>query len=386
MVGPCASVWAEEIVRVVFDYQIFARQAYGGISRYFVRIAQGLLGMRHQVRVFAPLHQNRYLSELPEQAVSGRYIRGHHPKARRLVLAYNQYFSGPAIARSKPDLVHETYFSKRGFAPKGCPTVVTVHDMIHELFPEAFSARDDTASNKRAAVEHADHVICVSNNTKSDLMRLYGTPFEKVSVVQHGFDQFAPAEESNQPPTSGGRPYLLYVGERSRSYKNFAGFLKAVATSRRLPVDFDVIAFGEPSFAAGELKVISSLGFGEGQVRQMSGSDDLLGEVYESARALVYPSLYEGFGIPPLEAMAHQCPVISSNASSMPEVIGGAGEYFNPKNTDEMRQAIESVVYSDSRIGALRIAGLERLKTFSWEKCTRETLNIYQSLVRQPLQ
>ncbi len=368
-------------MRLAFDYQIFALQAYGGISRYFARLAQGLLDRGQQVRIFAPLHKNVHLTELPKQAVSGRYISVYPPKARRLVLAYNQFRIGQAIARSKPDLVHETYFSQRGSAPRACPTVITVYDMIYELFPDAFSARDNTAADKRIAIGRADHVICISENTKIDLMRLHGTPAAKISVVHLGFDQFVSPEHGQKPGVPAGRPFLLYVGERSRSYKNFIGFLKAVASSGRLSGDFDIVAFGEAEFSAGELKVISSLGFGENQVRQHSGSDAVLGSFYGAARAFVYPSLYEGFGIPPLEAMAHGCPVISSNASSMPEVIGSAGAYFDPGDTDEMRQVIESVVYSDSRIDALRRAGAERLKVFSWDKCTRETLDIYKSLV-----
>lgn len=368
-------------MRIAFDHQTFVLQSYGGISRYFARLARGLLDLDQQVRIFAPLHRNMYLSTLPIETVSGRHIHRYPPKTRRFILAYNHFRSGSAIAKWKPDLVHETYFSKRRSTPIACRTVITVYDMVHELFPNAFAANDDTAANKRIAIDRADHVICISENTRSDLMRLYGTSAGKVSVVHLGFDQLAPPEEVKQPAALAGKPFLLYVGERSRSYKNFIGFLKAVASSSRLLGDFDIVAFGEPQFSASELKAISTLGFGEHQVRQQSGSDALLGGFYSSARALVYPSLYEGFGIPPLEAMAHQCPVISSNTSSMPEVIGGAGAFFDPRNIDDMRQVIESVVYSDSRIGVLRQLGSERLNAFSWKKCTRETLDIYKSLV-----
>ena len=130
-----------------------------------------------------------------------------------------------------------------------------------------------------------------------------------------------------------------------------------------------------------ELEEISVLGFLEDQVIQKSGDDDLLGSLYSTARSFVYPSLYEGFGIPPLEAMANQCPVISSKTSSMPEVIGEAAEYFDPTDTDDMKRAIEDVVYSDSYIKKLRQSGKERLTTFSWNKCSRETLNIYKKVI-----
>lgn len=367
-------------MRIAYDYQTFMWQSYGGISRYFVRLAQGMLDMDQQVGIFAPLYRNRYLPELPQGIINGRRIGGWPPQAARFIVPYNRFRSRSAIAKWNPDLVHETYYSRHRSAPRTTPSVITVYDMIYELFPQAFAANDNTAAVKRIAIDRADHVICISENTRSDLMRLYGMPSRKVSVVHLGFDRFAASADATQPVASAGKPILLYVGERSRSYKNFTGFLKAVASSTRLLADFDIVAFGEPQFAASELKVMSSLGFAENQIRQESGSDALLGGFYCSARALVYPSLYEGFGIPPLEAMAHRCPVISSNASSMPEVIGSAAEYFDPQDIGDMRQAIEAVVYSDSRIETLRQLGAERLNAFSWKKCVQETLNIYKSL------
>ena len=106
-----------------------------------------------------------------------------------------------------------------------------------------------------------------------------------------------------------------------------------------------------------------------------------MSSLYKDAIAFVYPSLYEGFGIPPLEAMAHQCPVVSSNTSSMPEVIGHAGEYFDPKEPESIKVAIENVVFSQSRIRDLKAKGLERIQVFSWQKCAKETLAIYKDMV-----
>lgn len=367
-------------MRIAFDYQAFVLQSYGGISRYFTRLARGLLDMEQQVEIFAPLHRNAYLSELPMKIINGRYINRYPPKTARFFWVYNRIVSQFKIARWHPDLVHETYYSKTRSAPSHCPVVITVYDMIHELFSNEFSVNDNAAIDKRIAVDRADHVICISENTKLDLMRLHGTPASKISVVHLGFDQLAPQVFSQRFVTTSGKPFILYVGQRG-GYKNFLGFLKAVALSRRLLSDFDIIAFGGARFSLDELKEISALGFSDIQVIHMSGSDAVLGSLYSSARAFIYPSLYEGFGIPPLEAMVHQCPVISSNTSSMPEVIGSAGEYFDPADTDDMRRAIEDVVFSDSRVNRLRQSGTERLTAFSWDKCSRETFDIYRSLV-----
>ena len=366
-------------MRIALDYQTFTLQTYGGISRYFTQLAQGLLDLEQQVEVFAPLHRNSYLESLPPSIIDGRRINRYPPKTTRFFLAYNELISRHQIARWKPNVVHETYYSKRATAPADCPTVITVYDMIHELYADEFSKKDKTAIIKKNAVQRADHVICISENTKNDLVNLYGTPANKISVVLLGFDQFS---ENKGPPaatTAVAKPFLLYVGSRG-GYKNFAGLLKAVAASPELLSDCNVIAFGGPEFSTAELSLISVLGFTENQVQHTGGNDALLAEYYNTARAFVYPSLYEGFGIPPLEAMAHNCPVISSNTSSMPEVIGDAGEYFNPSDTDDMRRAIETVVYSDSRVQSLKVLGADRLAHFSWSKCAQETLAIYRSI------
>ena len=380
MVRSRADGGTQEIVRVAFDYQVFVQQSYGGISRYFTRLAQGLVAAGQHVRVFAPLHRNNYLTALPKEVVSGRHVSRYAKRTESLVLAYNHFRSGLGIARWKPDLVHETYYSRFSSDHGSLPIVITVYDMIHELFAEQIPKRDNTAARKRVAIDRADHVICISENTRADLMRLYNVAANKISVVHLGVDQLALQKGVAQPAPSAERPFLLYIGER-RGYKNFAGFLKAVSSSHRLLGDFDIVAFGGPRFSKDELILIESMGFEDDRVRQQNGDDSLLGALYQSARALVYPSLYEGFGIPPLEAMAHQCPVISSNASSMPEIVAGAGEYFDPKDVDQMRHSIESVVYSDNRIAELRRAGCERIKAFSWERCTSETLKIYKTLL-----
>jgi glycosyltransferase involved in cell wall biosynthesis len=366
-------------MRIAFDYQTFVLQSYGGISRYFTRLAQGLLDFEQQVKIFAPFHRNNYLSALPQGIVNGSFIKQFPPKTTRFFLAYNHLGSSYKISKWNPDVVHETYYSRVGAAPNHFKTVITVHDMIHELFPNDFPAHDNTSYVKRRAVERADHIICVSENTKQDLTRLFGVPNSKISVVHHGFDQFV-EDENPSPRAYGAKPFLLYVGQRE-GYKNFLGLLKAVASSAKLLSEFDIVAFGGGKYSMAEMTLIASLGFAENQVRQVSGDDGLLGYYYRLARAFIYPSLYEGFGIPPLEAMAHKCPVISSNKSSIPEVIGIAAEYFDPSEIEDMRYAIENVVYSESRTGELRTLGAVRLKHFSWKKCTQETFNVYQSML-----
>jgi glycosyltransferase involved in cell wall biosynthesis len=168
------------------------------------------------------------------------------------------------------------------------------------------------------------------------------------------------------------------VGHRG-GYKNFKGMLLAVASRKELRKDFDIIAFGGPAFNASEIDLIHKAGLRDGSVHQISGGDAILGQLYREASAFVYPSLYEGFGLPLLEAMAHGCPVVSSNTSSMPEVVGQAGEYFSPIDIGEQADAICNVVFDLSRREGLVHLGNEQLNNFSWRKCAEETLDLYKN-------
>lgn len=343
-------------------------------------MAEQLYLKGEEVGIFAPLHRNHYLDSLPKSMVHGFGVRRYIPKTGQLMLLPNRIVAKCLIEKWKPDIVHETYYSRASCAPRDTCKVLTVYDMIHEKFPQWGSRWDQSASLKRVAVDRADHVICISESTRQDLLEMYDVDPQKVSVVHLGAE--SPPDGTDKYVTSGGdmRPYLLYVGARP-GHKNFIGFLQAFASSRRLSADFDVVAFGGGGFTPAELQELAKLGLDSNQVRQVSGGDELLSQLYICASAFVYPSLYEGFGLPPLEAMGHRCPVISSNTSSMPEVIGDAGEFFDPTSGVAMVEAIERVVYSPSRIEELVKNGLKRQADFTWERCASQTLGIYNQLV-----
>lgn len=361
-------------MKIAYDYQTFTQQTYGGISRYFVRLAQQLTADQQQVRIFAPYHRNRYVDELPEGVFKGRQLDSFPPRTARLFSLYNRVASNGSINSWAPDVIHETYYSAKPAGSSKLPRITTVHDMIHERYPESFSRLDGSSRLKRASLARADLVICISENTKRDLIELFDTPEAKISVIHHGVDHI---EARPKPPTdSGVKPYLLYVGHRP-GYKNFASLVGAVASSDRLRNDFDIVAFGGGAFSREELQMFSASGLRQDQVRQMGGSDEVLGRLYDGAKAFVYPSVYEGFGLPPLEAMARHCPVLSSNTSSMPEVIGDAAAFFDPADQDNLRHVLETELYSETRLQDLVNKGIERLKHFSWEKCARQTLEAY---------
>ena len=206
---------------------------------------------------------------------------------------------------------------------------------------------------------------------------MFDVDIDKTSVVHLAYDSSETIENKRSDDQ---RPFLLYVGWREW-YKNFKPFLQSISRSKPIMNDFDIVAFGGGEFTVEELKLIRKLGYRDGQVKQISGRDDLLAKYYSEAKAFVFPSLYEGFGIPPLEAMSYNCPVISSDASCMPEVIGDAAEYFDPSNLDDMFKTVEKTVYSDPRINELVLLGKQQIKKYSWQKCTDETLSVYQSII-----
>jgi glycosyltransferase involved in cell wall biosynthesis len=388
-------------MRIAYDHQIFSLQKTGGIGRYFCRLVDQLHAMHQdtgvkesaEVGVFAPFYRNQYLSQLPSGIVHGNQVKDYQPKTAGLMVGMNGLISRHKLRQWHPDLVHETFFSKIRSAPQKTPIVLTVFDMIGELgggldgqnlSNQALASMRQ--SDKYAAVVRADHVICISEHTRKDLITLFDTPENKVSVVYLGCDglPFGKKPEvellEDVESLNEERPFLLYVGLRG-GYKNFTALLQAIALSTKLKNSFDLIAFGGGALTMMELEQIKALGFKPNQIKQFGGDDHALAALYQKASALVYPSTYEGFGLPPIEAMSIKCPVVCSHTSSIPEVVGEAGEYFDPRQPESMALAIENVVFSRERTEALITKGIERAKYFTWDRCAEKHLSVYQSLI-----
>ena len=369
------------MIRVAFGPQIFGLQVYGGVSRYFCQLTEQLAQCSGiQPRIIAPLHINAYLRALDPRLVVGKAVP-RIPGAGRILQELNILLFRAVARRVQPAIVHETYFSPRPCQYAGVPRVLTVYDMIHERFPAHFSASDRIAEFKRAAILRADHVFCISENTRKDLQEIYRLPDERVSVTQLGHAMPAGTRVAGMK-LAGSAPFLLYVGER-RGYKNFSAFIAAFANSPWLRNNIRIVCFGGGQFRTGELEMMTQLGLGEDLLQQISGSDADLANLYCSATALVYPSRYEGFGIPLLEAMSLGCPVVCSNSSSIPEVVANAGEYFAPGDRDSIQDALERVLQSSSRQVELADLGHVRCRHFSWSRCATETHSVYKKLLAQ---
>jgi len=361
-----------------FDHQIFSFQRYGGVSRYFYELSKSI-NTRSDMRahIFAPLHANAYL----RKGDVGAGVRIYAPYPSR-GLRFRPRLLTPILRMAmqvwRPDVLHETYYGlDHAHLARGQRVVTTIHDMVYEKFPGLLDRSDERIAMKYASIRRADQVICISDNTRKDLLDIYPEFEDKVSVVHHGVSYVEPCERSDLEFPE---PYLLFVGTRSH-YKNFERFIQAIGTSAFLRNNFGLTLFGGGELTSAERTMISAAGLPEQRVLQISGSDELLSLAYRRATAFVFPSEYEGFGMPLTEAMQHGCPVLCSGASCFPEICGDAAEYFDPSDLDDMRGVLERTLASQARLAELASAGARRGRDFSWNKCADETAEVYRKLL-----
>jgi glycosyltransferase involved in cell wall biosynthesis len=363
-------------MKILYDHQIFTAQAYGGISRYFYNLSMELSKIKDlHVKIISPVYVNEYLKANPPDFLTGMPIPSF-PKTERVKKLICRSFCERHIKKFNPDILHETYYSLGSFSSFFGPRAITIYDMIHELYPSLFSIEDKSSFLKKESIHRADTVICISENTKRDLLNIFSIPESKVNVVHLGFQELEMDRNSDRFLND---DYILFVGNRA-GYKNFTGLLKAFSLSPFLRKDLKILCFGGGVLTVQEKNLIGQLGLADSVVFA-SGSDSDLARAYLGASAFVYPSLYEGFGIPPLEAMSLDCPVVCSKTSSIPEIVGDAGEFFDPEEPEDIANAIERVISSPERREKLIRNGKTRRALFSWNRCAAETLEIYKALL-----
>jgi glycosyltransferase involved in cell wall biosynthesis len=305
-----------------------------------------------------------------------------------------QFLLPRMIAREKLDLMHWPHFN----VPLFCPVnfVVTIHDLILTKFPTV------KASTLRpvfywftnlayrlvisSAVYRAKKIIAVSQFTKDDLIKHFRLPDEKIVVTHLGVAQvFTTADTMSATDILSKygikQSFLLYVGN-AYPHKNLEGLIKIFPEIKKLRPEMQLVLVGKDDYFYDRVKAFA-------REYDTSGNDMLfpgfvpdadLIYFYRHALAYVFPSQYEGFGLPPLEAMALGCPVISSNKASMPEILGDAALYFNPNDEIEMISQILKMVDNDDLRNELLEGGKEQVKKYDWGKCAEETLKIYKQI------
>ena len=251
--------------------------------------------------------------------------------------------------------------------------------MNYEVMPQYSRFSRIKSELKRRACGAADQIIAISHSTKSDLIEKFSVPESKVHVVHLGVSPDFSARDHVHGITGESledEDYVLYVGKRG-GYKNFKMLLDAFCRNNSLSKKFQLIAFGGGEFTSAEQAYIQKMGLSDKAIKHVSGNDALLARYYRGARLMVYPSLYEGFGLPIIEAMACGCPVLTSNISSMPEVGQKACAYFEPTNPNSLIDCLSDLLTDDAALNEFSKLGLDHSLRFDWETTARETENLY---------
>ncbi|OGZ71090.1 MAG: hypothetical protein A2904_00040 [Candidatus Staskawiczbacteria bacterium RIFCSPLOWO2_01_FULL_33_9] len=363
-------------MKIFFDGGIFSQQKIGGISRIGFELMKELNKNKEIEQI---LYRGFYIDNYSfKKEWFGKYYG-----IRKLDFLRSRIFNvldaiGMELAyklNTAKDLTFHSLYYRVPKKPKG-PVVVHYYDMIQELF--GGSAK--TIQFKKKAFDVADLIIAISESTKKDLCKLYSINTQKVIVAYPGVSEVF-FENSTMVQKPAKRPYLLYVGGRNYAYKNFDMLLNTFV-DKKYYSQFDLVLFGgEKDLSVSHKEIVEKYNQGT-WLRQESGTDEKLAGIYANATLFIYPSLYEGFGIPPLEAMAAGCPVVTSNASSLPEAVGDAGLLFNPKDPHDLDQKIEKILYDKELVKNLIEKGKIRARQFTWQKMANTIYEGYMGLLK----
>jgi glycosyltransferase involved in cell wall biosynthesis len=363
-------------MKIFFDYKIFFQQKYGGVSKYFIKLSENLIKLdENVVRIISPIYKNRFLKEITSKNfIKFLYLKKDYRYTEYLGSLLNVSFTKFYLYFYKPDILHLTYYSKKLSYKKKFPIVITIYDLIYEKFYKEFNYDKNL---KKYFLKIADHIICISNNTKKDLQYFYDIEDKKISVIHLGVDS---VKNSQLQKIKIKDPYILYVGDRRR-YKNFFKFILAFSLSKFLKNNFKIVCFGGGLFTAEEFNFFKKNGINLASVLQFHGSDDYLNEFYRNSSLFVFPSIYEGFGLPIIEALNMNCAVACSNIHVFKEVGKNLVNYFDPYDEISIKKVMENTILNvkNEKI-KIDQNSKKLLELFSWKKCAKETMDVYKKL------
>lgn len=286
----------------------------------------------------------------------------------------------------------DVYFSPAHYLPRFCPVpqVVTIHDLAYLYFPEDFIKKDlwQLKNWTKFSVNKASKIIAVSKTTKKDITKNYGVDENKISVVYNGYEKTAGAKTSavKYSDTDLARTaevklkkYILFVGTL-QPRKNLEILVDAFAKFIQTNKDFKLVIVGKKGWLYKNIfKKVKTMNLQGKVIFTDHVTDEELIWLYKNAFCLVLPSLYEGFGIPVLEAMSYSCPTVLSMTSSLPEIGDDASLYFDPKKSDDLLEKLNSLKNNTKLRKELILKGRQRIKDFSWEKCGEQTLEVIKN-------
>lgn len=353
------------MIKIYFDNIIYSLQKAGGISVYWSELSKRI----------ASINKDTVFYEYPNFNIFNKDLENNIYRESSFSYKLLRYLNFQKKI-DKGSVFHSSYY--RISKQKDIVNITTVHDFTYEYFVGGFR-KFVHALQKGRAIKNSDGIICISENTKKDLMQFYpDIDKAKIVVIYNGVgNEFKKLENANSFLVSKfkalrDKNYILYVGDRS-SYKNFD---IAVNTVNQLQ-NYHLVVVGGKDLNDEERKSIKNEYF------HFQGiSSDELNILYDNAFCLLYPSSYEGFGIPIVEAMKAGCPVVSSNISSIPEVAGDAGLLVDEINSYNFIKEIFKLENTNFRYEVIN-KGLEQAKKFSWDKCANETYAFYQKILKK---
>lgn len=372
-------------MKILLDPQIFNSQKYGGISRYYTEIFSVLFN-KNKAEIEIPLYftNNVYFNESvlitksqKKNSFLLQSLSNLGISIRKITKKRNNKSGAKAMIHQDYDLFVPTYYDPSFLEYIGSkPFVLTVYDMIHELFPKYFENHDPTSKNKLLLMEKATKIIAVSQNTKNDIIRLYPhIDAAKIEVIYHGNSIKIDPNVSVALPSN----YILFVGVREH-YKNFTFFINAITELLKNDPTLNVVCAGGGKFNSKEIQFIKSLGF-ENQISHKNFKENELGQFYKKAKCFVFPSMYEGFGIPVLESMASGCPVVLAQHSSFPEVAGNAGVYFDLNDPEDLKNKINLLLNDENLRNEYAGKGLIQVQKFNWENAAEQCFELYKKAI-----
>lgn len=351
-------------MQIIYDSIIFSLQKAGGISIYWAELIKRLKDKKDVV-FYESENQNIFRKELDiktqiESSLNLKFLR-YLPFMKKL---------------SSKSVFHSSYY--RVSLQKDVVNITTVHDFTYEYFRSGL-AKYIHVWQKGFAIKKSDGIICVSENTKKDLMKFY--PMingSKIKVIYNGVgNEFTKLEKPkdfliDKFEILKDKKYILYIGDRS-SYKNFDIAIEVIKELK----NFNLVIVGGQEFCDSEKENIKNIKNRIFHFRGIAG--EKLNIIYNNAFCLFYPSSYEGFGIPISEAMKAGCPVISTNISSIPEVAGDAGLLVDEIKVDNFINEINRLENSEFKNNLIN-KGLNQSKKFSWDRCFDETYSFYREI------
>jgi glycosyltransferase involved in cell wall biosynthesis len=369
-------------MRILYDHQAFSLQNTGGITLYFYELLQHL---RSVPAVETTTLLGYSSTKWPLRALTvppNRLVHwGPRPIASGMAtFVLNELLLNPMAAVSgRFDVYHNTLYR---FMPgvRATARVATHHDCVHERFPQLFPDSGRIVRTKARMFREADLILCVSAASRNDLLHFYDVDPARTLVVHNGVSLPQRTDAGAAALLKATRrPFLLYVGIRA-SYKNFDGMLLAFAQAG-LERHFDLLALGGGPLNAAEKAQITSLGLSEQVVSVPYAAPEMLAEAYAQATLFVYPSLYEGFGIPPLEALASGTPALVARSPATAEVCGDAAIFFEPQDQADFAAKLIAAVEDEALRRQHVDAGLALTPRYNWTRTAEQTLAAYRSLL-----